>query len=354
MTAKITDAAGRSHIVTVDTDGGPGSVALPVASPGASYEVTIGGPGLAEVDRRHRFEAPADPPGEVLCRIATVNDVHLGEDRFGFFKTIRERPAPEVVSSQRCLATALDTIERFDADVLVVKGDLVDEGTAEEWALARAMLGAHPTPVELMLGNHEARSSRGLDPLHPDAAGEMGIDDPVRVRDLPGIRLVMADTPLGRSNRRGIDHLADQILDAAASSPTPVMVLLHHHLQRHRLPTFLPGGIPGDQARDFLDRLAACRPDAMVVSGHTHRNRRRHHGAIPVIEVGSTKDYPGVWAGYTVHEGGVRQTSYRIDAPDCLRWTERTRWAALGLWGRWSPGHLHDRSFSHRWPTPSP
>ena len=63
------------------------------------------------------------------------------------------------------------------------------------------------------------------------------------------------------------------------------------------------------------------------------------------------KDYPGTWAGYLVYEGGIVQTVRRIMDPAALAWTERTRRNAMGAWGRWSPGRLTDRSFSHPWPT---
>ena len=88
-----------------------------------------------------------------------------------------------------------------------------------------------------------------------------------------------------------------------------------------------------------------------VTSGHTHRHRRRRHGPAVITEVGSPKDFPGTWAGYVVHEGGIRQVVRRIARPDVLRWTERSAAAAFGLWSRWSPGTLDDRCFPHTWPT---
>jgi hypothetical protein len=96
---------------------------------------------------------------------------------------------------------------------------------------------------------------------------------------------------------------------------------------------------------------AAGRGRVLITSGHTHRHRRHDLGGIVATEVGSTKDYPGTWAGYAVHEGGIRQVVRRIESPDCVAWLERTRAAALGRWGRWSPGELADRSFSYAWPT---
>jgi hypothetical protein len=88
----------------------------------------------------------------------------------------------------------------------------------------------------------------------------------------------------------------------------------------------------------------------MMSSGHTHRHRRHHHGPIVVTETGSTKDYPGTWTGYAVHEGGIRQVTRRVTEPDAIAWTEHTRWAMAGWWGEWSPGPRSHRCFTHVWP----
>ena len=97
--------------------------------------------------------------------------------------------------------------------------------------------------------------------------------------------------------------------------------------------------------------MASANPATLVTAGHTHRNRRRRYGPIPITEVGSPKDYPGVWAGYAIHEGGIRQIVRRTADPSVLAWTERTGDTVMGQWRRWSPGSLDDRCFSHTWPS---
>ena len=57
-----------------------------------------------------------------------------------------------------------------------------------------------------------------------------------------------------------------------------------------------------------------------------------------------------MWAGYAIHEGGIRQVVRRIAEPDCLAWNERTASSLGGLWGRWTPGKLADRCLTHPWP----
>ena len=92
------------------------------------------------------------------------------------------------------------------------------------------------------------------------------------------------------------------------------------------------------------------KPDVLVTSGHSHRNRARRAGPLVVTEVGSTKDYPGVWAGYAAYEGGIVQVVRRMTAPDTMEWIEYSRQAVGGAWRWYAPGGLDDRCFSHRWP----
>jgi len=60
-----------------------------------------------------------------------------------------------------------------------------------------------------------------------------------------------------------------------------------------------------------------------------------------------------VWAGYAVHEGGLRQVVRRVAEPSCLAWSEPNRRSLLGLWGPWASGFLRWRCFSHTW-SPAP
>ena len=90
-------------------------------------------------------------------------------------------------------------------------------------------------------------------------------------------------------------------------------------------------------------------------AGHTHRNRVRRFAAagdVPWVEVASVKDYPGAWAEYRVHEGGVLQLHHRISTPEALAWTEQTRHMYAGFYGAYAFGSLADRCFAI--PTASP
>jgi 3',5'-cyclic-AMP phosphodiesterase len=172
------------------------------------------------------------------------------------------------------------------------------------------------------------------------------------VRDVPGLRIVVFDSTIKGSHRGTYRRLGDDVVGAVAeAAPTPVLVLTHHQPQPLPLPHHWPPGIPSPEANAFLARLSSANPNVWLSSGHTHRHRRTDRRGVVVTEVGSTHDYPGTWAGYVVHEGGLRQVVRRIAEPGAVRWLEATGRTFFGIWGRWAPGRLADRCVSHTWAT---
>jgi hypothetical protein len=223
-------------------------------------------------------------------------------------------------------------------------------GDGAEFHSIGERLRRSPVPVMATFGNHEFQDVETDGRLILDRYGVRVPREPW-CEDRDGIRLVFALTPRpGERPGQIDDRQRARLVALAAAAPGPVFVVLHHQPQRWRWPTEYPPGIDGRQARRFLDELEAANPASFVASGHTHRHRRRRHGSVELVEVGSTKDYPGTWTGYTVHEGGIRQVVRRIANPDVLAWTEGTATVMGGIWGRWSPGRLDDRCFTHVWP----
>ncbi|MFP5322356.1 MAG: metallophosphoesterase family protein [Acidimicrobiia bacterium] len=334
--------------VPVEADGGPGAVVVDGLSPGREYAVELTGAGIPGGPVRLSTRTLPSPGGEVLHRIATVSDVHLGSTASGYFRTIVERPEPVDPHPLRCARAALAEAAAWGADEVVVKGGLVDRSEPELWATAAEVLGRLGAPVSVVPGNHEWAHG-GYHPVEAAAAHGLHVVAGVEHHDRPGIRLVLVDSVVPGRDVGRLDHAVERVAELAADAPGPVLVAMHHQPTRFAVPVYLPAGIPGPEARRFLDALGAANPHALVTAGHTHRHRRRHHGPVTVTEVGSTKDFPGTWAGYEVHEGGIVQTVRRIAEPSCIRWTERTRRAALGIWPRWSPGRLDDRCFTRTW-----
>ena len=297
-------------------------------------------------------------PGQELCRIATVSDLHLGTSVFGHRGTIADpsnHPDPHPV---RCAEAALDEAVAWGAERVVAKGDLTNTASPAEWRTSADLVHGQPIPVDGLPGNHD----HGLDtkpghllPPQAAAAFDLSIAHPLVVRDLPGVRLILADTT--RAGRQGgtLAPIQADVLDAAAEADPAggVLLTLHHQLQPNRLPEGWPPGISHAESVTFLRALGAAHPHAFVTSGHTHRHRRWGQAGVVVTQVGSTKDYPGTWAGYVIHEGGMRQIVRRTQHPDAIAWTDHSRIAAYGAWEHAAPGRLDARCFNVAWGRPT-
>lgn len=330
------------------SDGGPGAIDLTGLQPDTDHQVEVDADGRPTVTLRAR--TLPSPPGEELFRFATMSDLHLGRTRFGVRHRIVEPGVlPADAHPVRCARAAADELVAWGARRLVVKGDLVDANREDCWHLARRFVDGVPLPVDVLPGNHETAHGEPR-PFELAAASGVHMVRGVRTVDVPGVRLVLLNSTV-----EGIDvgrwaHLRDETAAAVADAPGPAIVLVHHQPQLAPVPLHFPIGINSITASRFARAVRSGNPAVLGSSGHTHRHRRRTVGGVPWTEVGSPKDYPGAWAGYVVHEGGVRQVVRRVTDPDCLRWLDRTRRAAGGLWGLWSPGALHHRCFTHVWP----
>jgi predicted phosphodiesterase len=244
---------------------------------------------------------------------------------------------------------AISEAESWGAELLVAKGDLTHKGSASELYEMIDILNSAGVPVEAILGNHDIRV-----PL--DAAAVMSscgipVSHEPRARDLPGARLVFGHSPrLDRHAGAVSAPDAAAMARLAGDADGPVVVVVHHPPQRWPVETHYPPSISRRDSARLVARLAAANPATLIIAGHTHRNRRYRVGGLTVAEVGSTKDYPGQWAGYSVYEGGIRQVVFRVAEPSAIAWTEATRRVLGGIWGRWSPGRLSDRCWTLEWP----
>jgi predicted phosphodiesterase len=338
-----------------------GSATFDGLEPDTTYAVEATGLRLGPVRFEVRTLAP--PPGAELYRFATISDIHVGMDYFDVGRRMVDDAPPEDLHPLRCTRAALRELEAWGAQRVVLKGDVTEQGLPSQWRAAAGLLRTTDLPVEVCVGNHDrwtaesaAHAARDGDETPVDAdegAALAGIDlhRDVTWVDAPGVRLVLVETPLPGRHLGAIGPARTDATAAALRDAPSAVLLLHHQLQTTPVPTYWPPGVPRRDAARFLAAVrAAGRGRTLITSGHTHRHRRHDLGGVVATEVGSTKDYPGTWAGYAVHEGGIRQVVRRIEAPDCVAWLERTRAAALGRWGRWSPGTLDDRCFSHPWP----
>ncbi len=374
--------------LTVESDGGPGAAVVTGLRPAHTYVASAHLASAAGRPSIHSgaFRTPPHPPGAELCRFATISDLHLGEYRFGYFGSMADLPGHSEVYPVRAVRHALNAIVRWGAEHVAVKGDVTTDSRLEQWELFAKLTADLPVPMSVIPGNHDNRRLRtepkgAVDallwvlrggpiarklgpervgvPIDPrEGLAHIGYPFPgfVRQNDLPGARLLLVDTSLPNRHLGSLDHVTTEVADLAADAHragSMTWVGAHHFPMRFRAPYFWPPGVLPNEANPFLSRLAAANPRSFYTAGHTHRNRRYQRSGITCTELGSPKDYPGTWAGYVVHEGGIRQVSYRVagspDGDDIMPWLDHSASAAVGAWGRWSPGMLADRCFSLAW-----
>ncbi len=285
------------------------------------------------------------PEGELLCRVATVNDVHFGEIECGVIEGLDigpvlsaepgESPYPDTMNY-----AAVGEIAAIDPATVVAKGDLTTNGTDDEYSEFLSCYGAAfgDTLVHIR-GNHDGYHG-----------ATFAADGPIE-RVLPGVTLAVLDTVIPRHTPGQVSQQQLEWLDELAGrTDQPVLVFGHHHNwspdSKTREPTYF--GINPDDSEKLIE-VFSRRPNLVgYFAGHTHRNRVRlmpSTGSVPWVEVSATKDFPGAWAEYRVFEGGILQVVHRIAEPEALEWTERTRAMFGGMYPQYSFGEMKDRCF---------
>jgi len=328
---------------SVTTSGPYHSARITGLEPATEYPLAVDGVDATDLLPNSVTTLPG-PPGPLLATIATVNDVHFGEQECGKLGTPEEigpvfttapgdAPYPEVMNEG-----AIAEIDALDPVAVVVKGDLTNLGAEWEYELftrAYTRLGARMRHVR---GNHDAMITEQIAPGHFAV-------------ELAGVTLAVLDTVRPGTDRGRVP--ADQLewLDSlAADATTPMLVFGHHHPwdpnSHERNDTYF--GINPDDSDALCAVIARRESIGGYFAGHTHRNRvRRFPQArnVPIVEVACVKDYPGAWAEYRVHEGGYTQLVRRIASPAAMAWTEKTRHMFADLYRDYALGNLSDRCF---------
>ncbi len=216
-------------------------------------------------------------------RLAQISDTHVRADDGG-------RAASQL---RRALGQARD----YNADAVLLTGDLVNDGREGEYLALAEVLADASTPIFLMPGNHDERAHlRRRFPAHAylprEGALHYTIEDfPVRIAVLDDI--VPGETH-GRLQRAGVEWL-DSALSVEPVKPT--IVALHH-------PPFLTHDLLFDKiglwdADEFAAVIARHRQVQRVICGHHHRVVIGQAAHAPVIVAPSSS-----WVyGLAMNEG---------------------------------------------------
>lgn len=178
--------------------------------------------------------------------IAHISDFHAGSQYF-------------VVN---LMSRAIDEINELEPDVVVVTGDLTEEGFRQELRTAKSFLDELTCPNLLVIpGNHD---SRNVGYLHfEDLFGPRAQAISLPSLDLVGLDSSQPDLDDGQVGREKYHWLEQQLRGKKGYK----LVALHHHL--------IP--IPGTgrerniiyDAGDFLEVLVRCGVH-LILSGHKH------------------------------------------------------------------------------------
>ena len=176
---------------------------------------------------------------------------------------------------RRCVSRIAAMDPRPDA--IVITGDVVDRGTDEEYAHARALLAPLTVPIYAIPGNHDARS--GL--RRAFASGVESLESSPFIQytaNVGAVRLIALDTLLPGEGRGRLceARLAwlEQALARAAQAP--VVILMHH-------PPFTTGigymDVVGLETAYPLEPIIRRHPNVeRILCGHVHRTIVRRYG----------------------------------------------------------------------------
>ena len=192
------------------------------------------------------------------------------------------------VDTNAMLRTAITDLMRRDPapDVVIVTGDLIDQGTPDEYAALRDLLSPLRQPVFLIPGNHDHRENlRAAFPDHgylPDGPFlQYAIDE------YP-LRLIALDSHVPGASHGELcpERLSWLERTLAATPDKPTILFLHH-------PPF-PTGLDGMDAiacrdGDALGRIVERHPNIeRVLCGHVHRSIQvRWRGTLGCVAPGT-------------------------------------------------------------------
>lgn len=187
--------------------------------------------------------------------IAQISDLHISATPDG-----RARDVHGIDTPTR-LHAVLDAIANHPVQAILATGDLVDTGTAEDYALLREALLRAPVPVYLMPGNHD--HPQRLKAAFPDHAYLPNTDDLSFCIDEWPVRVIMLDdtTTFGEDFGVMTQAKADWLDAALRKAPdTPTLLALHH-----------PPILIGDP---MFDTIGLHQPELLEAVVRTHRQVR--------------------------------------------------------------------------------
>ena len=291
------------------------------------------------------WPAPELPNGP---RFVILTDIHVGS---------REGSA--------LAPLAVKDINAIGPELVLVPGDITDDGEPEQFASVKNILDGLDCPYYVVPGNHDAvqRSTRGAfgAKLFAEAFGFEPADEVIDFGELQ-IALVDSTDPtpspfpdwdIATGQIGGIAAGVDsgalrpgqaEALAQRLDTKRPTLIVQHHELQP--FPGFPPVRF-AVREEDAEAELAALQTHNVVgvVAGHTHRSAvlKVQPGDITQLEVPALKDWPYAFSVCTLTDDGLRVDVRQISDRDAV-WKAAQRLPVLATRNAITP--LSDLSYT--------
>jgi 3',5'-cyclic AMP phosphodiesterase CpdA len=151
-------------------------------------------------------------------RIVHLSDAHISREGKPYL--------PGVDLGARC-RTAVRAVCALQPgpDLVVLGGDMLDEGPSPDYRALAGMLEGIAAPVHLCLGNHDSLEDFRLAPLPTFPAGCGGYYSFVAA----GFRLIILFTAAERRGKGSIDRAQlDWLRRELVAAPRPALIFMHH------------------------------------------------------------------------------------------------------------------------------
>jgi 3',5'-cyclic-AMP phosphodiesterase len=193
--------------------------------------------------------------------IAQITDLHLRPEGMLAYDSI------DPMANARAAIEAVNGLV-VRPDMLVLTGDLADQGEAAAYTWLDRELGRHDIPAYVIPGNHDLRAPMRQAFGHRGYLAKDGFLH--YVIEAGPVRLIALDTVIehetgGRMCAERCSWLADRL---AEDRRTPTIIMLHHQ-------PILTGGYfdtVGIDGREALEKVVAGAPNIhRMICGHMHR-----------------------------------------------------------------------------------
>jgi Icc protein len=213
--------------------------------------------------------------------IAQISDPHIRP---------RGQLYQNIVDSNRMFADAVAHLNGLDPrpDLVLISGDIVDHGSADEYASARALLAALEPPYLVIPGNHDDRlafrTAFADQPYLPQGAGPCHYV----IGDRGPVRIVALDVTIPGKHYGLIDAEALAWLEEvlAAEPQRPTLLMLHQPPFATGIPYMDPYWCEGGEGLAALIRRF---PNVeRITCGHVHRFMQLRFGGTALCTAPST------------------------------------------------------------------